>query len=40
MVEQKVNDVDGTEITNKFRITATVNPDGKITEMSMVRIVE
>lgn len=40
MVEQKVNDVDGTETTNKFRITATVDPDGKITEMSMVRIVE
>lgn len=40
MAEQKVNNVDGTEMTNTFHITAVVNPDGKITEMSMSRIVE
>ena len=40
MAEQKVNSIDGTETTNLYRITATVNPDGKITEMSMVKIVE
>lgn len=40
MAEQKVMKIDGTESTNNFRITSKVDPDGKITEMSMARIVE
>lgn len=40
MAEQKVNKTDGTEIINNYRINAKVNPDGKITDFSMTRIIE
>lgn len=40
MAEQKVKNIDGTENANNFRITAKVDPDGKITEMSMTKIIE
>lgn len=40
MAEQKVKNTDGTECINNFRITAKVDPDGNIIEMSMTRILE
>lgn len=40
MADQKVEKTDNTNTTNKFRINAKVNPDGKITDMSMTKIVE
>lgn len=40
MVDQSIRKTDGSETLNKFRINAKVDPDGKITEMSMTRIIE
>ena len=40
MAEQKVKKTDGNETVNVYRINAKVDPDGKITELSMTRIVE
>lgn len=40
MAEQKVKKTDGEEIINVYRINAKVDPDGKITEMSMTKIVQ
>ena len=40
MAEQEVTKTDGTTENNKFRINAKVDPDGKITEMSMTKIIE
>ena len=40
MAEQDVNKTDGTKVTNKYRINAKVDPDGKITDFAMTRIVE
>lgn len=40
MAEQKVEKTDGNEIVNVYRINAKVDPDGKITEMSMTKIVK
>ena len=40
MVSQDVKKDDGTNTINKFRINAKVDPDGKITEMAMTRIIE
>lgn len=40
MVSQDVKKNDGTNTINKFRINAKVDPDGKITEMAMTRIIE
>lgn len=39
-VKQKVKKTDGTETVNTYRINAKVNPDWKITDMSMTKIVE
>lgn len=40
MAKQEVNKKDGTKAVNQFRINAKIDPDGKITEMSMTRIIE
>lgn len=40
MATQKVEKVDNSSSVNKYKINARVNPDGKITEMSMTRINE
>ena len=40
MAEQKVRKTDGSEVVNKFRINAKVDPDGKITEISMTKIID
>lgn len=40
MTNQKVEKTDATSSVNKYKISAKVNPDGKITEMSMTRINE
>lgn len=38
--KQKIKKTDGTEVVNTYRINAKINPDWKITEMSMTKIVE
>ena len=40
MAEQKVRKTDGTESINKYRINGKVDPDMKITELSMTKINE
>lgn len=40
MANQKVRKTDGTEVVDTYRINAKVDPDGKITELAMTRIVE
>lgn len=40
MVNQKIDKTDDTSSVNKYRISAKVNPDGEITEMSMTKIVD
>lgn len=40
MVSQEIKKTDGTTTTNKFRISAKVDPDGKITDMSMTKIID
>lgn len=40
MVDQTIRKTDGSEEINKFRINAKLNPDSKITEMSMTKIIE
>lgn len=40
MAEQEIRKTDGTGPVNVFRINAKVDPDGKITELSMTKIVE
>ena len=39
-VKQKVKKTDGTETVNTYRINAKVNPDWKMTDMSMTKIIE
>ena len=40
MALQKVNKTDGSTTTTKYKIDATVSPDGKITRMTMNKFVE
>ena len=37
---QAVNNSDGTQEKNKYRISAKINPDGLITELNMTKILE
>ncbi len=37
---QEVEKTDDTIVTNKFRIKAKVNPDGKLTEFNMIKLLE
>jgi len=39
-VGQTERKIDGSDLQNKYRIAAKVNPDGKITEFNMTRIIE
>ena len=37
---QNVSHTDGTNVQNKYRISAKINPDGKITDLNMVKLLE